>query len=78
MRLNDLPPGAEGVISRVESEGPDDLTAARLQELGFVPDEPVKVIATGPFGGDPLAVKIGFTRFALRRSEAARIVLKAP
>jgi ferrous iron transport protein A len=33
-------------------------------------------MATGPFGADPLLVQIGFTRFALRRSEAARIHLR--
>jgi ferrous iron transport protein A len=27
-------------------------------------------------GAEPLLVQVGFTRFALRRSEAARIVLR--
>jgi ferrous iron transport protein A len=30
-------------------------------------------MATGPVGAEPLLVQIGFTRFALRRSEADRI-----
>ena len=39
--------------------------------------EPVRVVAHGPLGADPLLVQIGFTRFALRRSEAARVRLMA-
>jgi len=50
-----------------------DQIARRLRELGFVGGERVEVVATGPFGGDPLLVQVGFTRFALRRSEAARV-----
>jgi ferrous iron transport protein A len=33
----------------------------------------VRIVARGPIGGDPLLVQIGFTRFALRTSEAARV-----
>ena len=32
-----------------------------------------EVVAAGPVGAEPLLVQIGFTRFALRRTEAARI-----
>jgi ferrous iron transport protein A len=45
----------------------------RLLDLGFVPGEAVRCIALAPFGGDPILVQVGFTRFALRASEAARI-----
>ncbi|GBR08649.1 FeoA family protein [Acetobacter oeni] len=77
MRLNELSPGSEAVIDHIEDRESGDPVAVRLRELGFVPGEPVKIIAQGPFGADPIAVKIGFTRFALRRVEAARIVLRA-
>ena len=50
-----------------------DAIARRLRELGFVAGEQVEVVAAGPFGAEPLLVQVGFTRFALRRSEAARI-----
>jgi ferrous iron transport protein A len=36
----------------------------------------VEVVAKGPLGAEPLLVQVGFTRFALRRSEAARIRLR--
>ena len=45
---------------------------ARLRELGFVSGERVEVMAAGPIAAEPLLVQVGFTRFALRRSEAAR------
>jgi ferrous iron transport protein A len=45
----------------------------RLMELGFVPGETVSVIAESFPGGDPMAVRVGNTTFALRRREAAMI-----
>ena len=65
--------GASGVVTAVEDAHSADPIARRLRELGFVNGEPVRVVARGPIGGDPLLVQIGFTRFALRKSEAARI-----
>ena len=45
----------------------------RLTEIGFVPGEPVRIVATGLPGREPLAVRLGHTTFALRRHEAAMI-----
>ena len=45
----------------------------RLLEIGFLPGEPVRVMARGFPGNDPLAVRVGHTTFALRRHEAALI-----
>jgi ferrous iron transport protein A len=76
-RLPDLRPGAAGVVAGVEARAEFDPIAARLGDLGFVAGEPVRVVARGPLGGDPLVVQVGYTRFALRRAEAARVVLRA-
>jgi ferrous iron transport protein A len=76
VRLSDLKKGSSAVVSEVEEAHSADPIARRLRELGFVNGEPVRVVAS-PLGGDPLLVQIGFTRFALRRSEAARVVLLA-
>ena len=43
----------------------------RLEELGFLPGERVMVLTRGKPGGDPLAVRVGHSTFALRRAEAA-------
>lgn len=71
--LSELPLRVAGVVFTVSDVGEHDVIAARLRELGFVEGEPVKLVARGPFGGDPLLVQIGYTRFALRRAEAARV-----
>ena len=55
--------------------GSDHRLVVRLLELGFVPGERVELVACGPWGGDPLAVRVGRRVFALRRDEAARVEL---
>ena len=47
----------------------------RLMEIGFLPGERVRIVATGFPGPDPLAVRVGQATFALRRHEAARILV---
>ena len=42
----------------------------RLSELGFFVGERLRVVARGPFGGEPIAVRVGTSTFALRRHEA--------
>ena len=88
MRLSDLSKNASATIIAVEDlQATDsveqqqrisdiDTIAHRLKELGFVPGEQVRLITVAPFGGDPILVQIGFTRFALRRSEAKRVLIE--
>lgn len=54
----------------------DQGVALRLLEIGFLPGEPVRVIAHGYPGHDPLAVRVGHTTFALRRHEAALVQVR--
>lgn len=77
VRLSELKKGASAVVREVEEVHAADPIARRLRELGFVMGEPVRVVASGPVGGDPLLVQIGYTRFALRRAEAARVLIEA-
>jgi ferrous iron transport protein A len=48
----------------------------RLEELGFLPGERVMVLNRGWPGGDPIAVRVGHSSFALRSAEAACIELR--
>ena len=48
----------------------------RLMEIGFLPGESVRVVATGFPGADPLAVRIGQATFALRRHEASMVLVQ--
>ncbi|WP_336944768.1 FeoA family protein [Asaia sp. HN010] len=76
MTLDTLPKGSYAVISQVVPRMDNDPIALRLGELGFIPGAPVEIVATGPVGHDPIAVRLGSTCFALRRGEASRITLK--
>ncbi|MBP7646852.1 MAG: FeoA domain-containing protein [Comamonas sp.] len=48
----------------------------RLMEIGFLPGETVRVVATGFPGPDPLAVRVGQATFALRRHEASKVLVQ--
>lgn len=76
VNLLDLPVGHQGTVRSVRDTQPNDAIARRLRELGFVPGESLRLVTRAPFGGDPLLVQVGYTRFALRRSEAARVELE--
>jgi ferrous iron transport protein A len=75
MLLSELPQGVPARVDAVQDTKDNDAISQRLRDLGFVPGETVRVVARGPWGGEPLAVKIGSTRFALRRSEAGRVIV---
>ncbi|MBJ9958665.1 FeoA family protein [Acinetobacter courvalinii] len=80
MRLSALKVKQIAVITKVnrlvdETQQPD-LVAVRLESLGFVPGTQVQVITKGIFGGDPILIQLGFTRFALRKAEADKIEIQ--
>lgn len=50
----------------------------RLLELGFAPGEKIRVVAVSFPQGDPMAVRVGNSTFALRRHEAAMVQLMPP
>jgi ferrous iron transport protein A len=71
--LDDQPIGRGAVIVRVAAPAQAPEWAQRLAEIGFIAGERVRVTARGRPGGDPLAVRVGSSTFALRRAEAACI-----
>jgi ferrous iron transport protein A len=73
VRLSELHVGQGGVVRQVDDQSPGDAIARRLRDLGFVAGESVRLVARGPLGREPLLVQVGFTRFALRSSEAGRV-----
>jgi ferrous iron transport protein A len=58
--------------------GQADLVVARLRDLGFVAGAHCEVIARMWPGGDPIAVRVGGSSFALRRAEAAAVRVHKP
>ena len=77
MRLSELPKGVFAQVVDVEALHAGDAIAKRLRDLGFVRGEAVRIVATGPLGAEPVLVQVGYTRFALRRAEAARVRIEA-
>ncbi|KAB0629260.1 ferrous iron transport protein A [Acinetobacter gandensis] len=78
MRLSDLKVKQNAVIHKVHRNqngdgSQTDMVASRLETLGFVPGTKVQVITKGIFGGDPILIQVGFTRFALRKIEAEKV-----
>jgi ferrous iron transport protein A len=76
VRLSELAYRIGATVVAVDDVAPNDAVARRLRELGFVAGERVEVVAAGPVGAEPLLVQVGYTRFALRRREAARIEVR--
>ncbi len=76
MTLSDLPAGIDAIVDFVQDSAPGDAVARRLRDLGFVSGEAVRLLTRGPLGGEPLLVQVGFTRFAMRGGEAARVRLR--
>ena len=75
MRLSEVLRGVRVRVERVDDDIDADPISRRLRELGFVHGETVQVQAAGPFGREPILVQVGYTRFALRRAEAQRVVV---
>jgi ferrous iron transport protein A len=74
-RLKSLSEVRHGVWHQVESlAGPED-ACYRLLELGFTPGADVKVAQAAPLG-EPLVVVLRGTRLALRKDEAAWIIVE--
>ncbi|MBN3725597.1 ferrous iron transport protein A [Burkholderia sp. Ac-20379] len=76
MLLSDLPKNASATVVAVADVTQPDPIAQRLRDLGFVSGEAVRVVAHGPWRADPVLIQIGSTRFALRRTEAARVTVE--
>lgn len=69
--LADLGPSERGQIHTIN--GTDGISH-RLAELGFTPGQTVEVIRLAPLG-DPIQIRIRGFQLALRRQEAARVLL---
>jgi len=81
--LSTLRKGTQGVVERVvdgdaglAGDAAGATIGRRLVEIGFVPGEAVRIIEQIWPGGDPIAVRIGSTVFALRRREASAVLVR--
>jgi ferrous iron transport protein A len=70
--LDDLVPGASGVLARIDLPEAD---ATRLMEIGFLPGARIVAARSAP-GGDPRVFRVDGTEFALRRDTARRLLVE--
>lgn len=73
-----LAPGEVATIAAIDRGGLDPVTAQRLYELGFDEGVDIELLHRAPFGGDPLAVRVGNMVVALRREMARLIDVEQP
>ncbi|WP_332656516.1 FeoA family protein [Brevundimonas sp.] len=80
IRLSQARRGDRGVIIQVGGHCHHDEHALelerRLLELGFVEGARIELLHEGLVGGDPIAMKVDDMRVALRRHEAAGLVVR--
>ena len=71
--LDDLSIGIRATIERIDWAQLDESDACRLRHFGF--DEGVSIVPlhSGPFGRDPLAVRVGRMTVAIRRAHARAV-----
>ena len=73
LRLDQLPLRARAHIAAIDWPALRPSEARRLRELGVDEGVAIEALHRGPFGGDPLACRIGRMTVAIRRSQAAAI-----
>ena len=67
--------GLRGVVQGLAVAGHDSDLERLLLEIGFVEGARVEVLHEGPFGRDPIAVRVDDMRVALRRREANAVLI---
>lgn len=75
-RLADCPMGRAFRVALIAPPPLSAVSAVRLAEIGFIPGEHVRVVARAQPGGEPIAVRVGASTFALRRAEAECVLVR--
>ncbi len=74
-KLADMAIGEKCVVRQLLAPSGMPEWQAQLEDIGFIAGEPATLMARGAFGGDPLVVRIGLSTFALRKAEAACVLV---
>lgn len=71
--LDDLKIGRRARIAAIDWTVLDAADASRLRHFGFDEGVSVEPLHLGPFGNDPLAVRVGRMTVAIRRAHARAV-----
>jgi ferrous iron transport protein A len=73
-RIDQLPAGMPAVIATIDRAACSEGVWRRLHEMGFDEGVDVEVLHRAPLG-DPIALRVGNMTIAIRRAEAALILV---
>ena len=71
--LDQLKLGSRAQIVTIDWASLEESEACRLRQFGFDEGVTVEPLHLGPFGRDPLAIKVGRMTVAIRRSHARAV-----
>jgi ferrous iron transport protein A len=71
--LDQLEVGTKALVASIGWDGMDQAEACRLSHFGFDEGVTVEPLHVGPFGRDPIAIRVGRMTVAIRRRHAAVI-----
>ncbi len=71
--LDHLKVGTKALVSAVDWASLDEGEACRLRHFGFDEGVVVEPLHLGPFGRDPIAIRVGRMTVAIRRRHACAI-----
>ena len=75
--LDQLKLGTRAQIMTIDWESLGDSEASRLRNFGFDEGVSIEPLHLGPFGRDPLAVKVGRMTVAIRKAQARAVKVQA-
>lgn len=65
-----------GEVARIKAINANAELEAKLREVGFCEGDEVQLLAHGPFGGQPLAVRLNRRIIAIRTDEARAMIVE--
>jgi len=74
--LDRLPRGTRGRVAAIAWEQLDTAEANRLRHFGFDTGISIEALHSGPFGRDPIAIRVGRMNVAIRRRQAQAVLVQ--
>lgn len=71
--LDSLALGKRAVVASIDWAALEPAEASRLRHFGFDEGVAIEALHLGPFGRDPLAVRVGRMTVAIRRAHARAV-----
>ena len=76
--LDQLEVGSRASIASIDWDSLEESEACRLRHFGFDEGVIVEPLHLGPFGRDPLAIRVGRMTVAIRRNHARAVRVNIP